>query len=329
MKTVLESSIFKNNTLVKTYSQDFEYPDFEESLEELNFNGVVGTSKEIHMNGIHLEIRDVDTPKNYSIEVAHDFPLFKLHFEIEGDNRYTPANNNGVGVYIPSGHYNLFYLPEVVGTLSYATSHRKTLEIKFTEAYIKKIIGSNFKESLVKLGEAIATKTPFLMWKKSKPISAELQHLINEICVCRYTGMIKNAYLEAKVTELLIVLLAKTDSNAEIHSLADLPEEDYDKILKVETYIQHNLSQAKTIAELALLAGMNTSKLKTDFKKVFGTTIFKYITDLRMKKAVKLILEDKYTIARASAEVGYKNPQHFTVAYKKKYGCLPKALISE
>ena len=48
-----------------------------------------------------------------------------------------------------------------------------------------------------------------------------------------------------------------------------------------------------------------------------------------MEKAKTLILNENYTVAEASYKVGYKNPQHFTVAFKKMYGYLPSELIKE
>lgn len=326
METRLKSKIFKENTVVKTYSKDFVTDDLQEEVQEINNEIIKGISREIQLNGIYLSIRDVTTNKGYQIDVSHDFPLFKLHFEIEGSNRYTPFNSKNQSIYIPHGHYNLFYLPEVNGTLSYKTKRRKTLEIKFTEDYIKKIIGEDFKSTLKDFGHAIDKKQPFVMWESSKRISSELQNTIQEIIKCKYTGTIKKAYLEAKVMELLVVLLAKTRDDNYKKMNIELPKPEYVQILKVEKFIKQNLNKTLTIPELATLAGFNTSKLKRDFKIIFSTTIFKYITELRMIKARKLILDDGTTITQASYEVGYKNPQHFTVAFKKKYGYLPSSL---
>ena len=327
METKLKSSIFEGNTLVKAYTKDFVAESLHEQVEEIDGNGIKGVVNEIQLNGIHLVIRDVVVSVDkYEIDVIHDFPLFKLHFEIEGSNLYTPSNDLSKSVFIPQGHYNLFYFPEVNGTLSYKTNRRKTLEIQFTEAYIKKIIGDDFKSTLQNFGDAIDKKIPFIMWESSKPISTELHTYIQEIIECKYNGGIKKAYLEAKIMELLIVLLAKTNEKNYETTNIKLPKEDYVKILKVESFIKQNLKKPLTIPELAKIAGLNASKLKRDFKIVFSTTIFKYMTELRMCKARKLIIEENYTVTQASYEIGYKNPQHFTVAFKKVYGYLPSKL---
>lgn len=327
MKTILKSSIFENNTLVRTFKKDFENIDFKENKIIVDNEFEKGSITEIQLDGVRVIIRDLKTT-DFNIQVCHDFPFYKLQFEIEGSSRYTPLNKQSTEVYIPNNHYNLFYLPEVNGVLNYKTSYRKTLEIIFTENYIKKIIGNSFKNILHKFGEAISNKKAFLMWENSKPIPPELQAHINEIITCNYPSTLKKPYLEAKVNELLIFLLAQTNDNDSENTDNNLPEEDYKNILKIESHIKKNLKHPLTIPELALIAGMNTSKLKQCFKVVFSTTIFKYITQLRMEKAKHLILNEGYTITEASYKVGYKHSQHFTVAFKKLYGFLPSKLTN-
>ncbi|TYQ00055.1 AraC-like DNA-binding protein [Tenacibaculum adriaticum] len=326
MKTVLKSSIFKDKILVKYFNQDFEVDSFKENTIKLNNSGEIGTVREIQLNGIRIVHRNIKT-SNYKINVSHDFPFFKLQFEIEGSSHYKPFNKSGVEVYIPGGYYNLFYLPEVNGELTYKTNYRKTLEILFTENYIKKIIGDDYKKDLKKFGNSIHEKRDFLMWKKSQPITDELNVHIEEIINCEYSENLKRAYLQAKINELLIFLLEKTNESHLENRNEELTKEDYNNILKVEHYIKSNLEKSLTIPKLAIIAGINTSKLKHDFKIVFSITIFKFITKLRMEKAKKLIIDGDYTVSEAAYKVGYKHSQHFTVAFKKLYGYLPSKMI--
>lgn len=312
--------------MVKTFEKDFKTSNFTEKTTQLNTTLVTGTLTEIALQGLRVSIRNIQI-EDHSIEVQHDFPFFKLQFEIEGNSLYTPKDQCLPNVYIPTAHYNLFYLPEVHGTLNYKKGRRRTLEILFTENYIKDIIGKNFKQILHKFGASISNKTAFFMWQKSQPITSDLQHHIEEILSCNYHKDLKKPYLEAKIKELLILLLAQTNNELNKDTAFNLPETDYKAILKVEHYINLHLKEALTIAELALIAGMNTTKLKQGFKLIFSTTIFKHISCLRMEQAKQLILEKKYTVAEAAYQVGYKHPQHFTVAFKKIYGYLPSDLI--
>ena len=183
--------------------------------------------------------------------------LFDLNKNMH--SHYVPLNSSQTEIFIPNAHYNLFYLPEVNGTLNYKTKRRKTLEILFTEQYLKDIIGTNFKQILHKIGTAISNKTAFLLWEKSKPISIELKSHIHQIVNCKYPDDLKKAYLEAKINELLIQLLAKTNENNYEEENSLLPIEDYKNILKISEYIHINLEKSLTITELAATIGVNTS----------------------------------------------------------------------
>ena len=103
---------------------------------------------------------------------------------------------------------------------------------------------------------------------------------------------------------------------------------DYLALVKVEAYIRKNLKETVKILDLSEIAGFNTTKLKRDFKKLYGMPVFKYITALRMEFAKTLITQDGASIAHAAFEVGYANPQHFTTAFKRTMGYLPSELKS-
>ncbi|WP_256441273.1 helix-turn-helix transcriptional regulator [Chitinophaga sp. HK235] len=79
---------------------------------------------------------------------------------------------------------------------------------------------------------------------------------------------------------------------------------------------------------LRIIPDRNDFKLKKGFKEMFGNTVFGYMNQVRMEKAKLLLLEGKNSIADISFTVGYKNPQHFTAAFKKHFGYLPSELKS-
>lgn len=322
MQTRLKSAIFGKKTLVREYNEDFQNHDLKERTITYDNEYIKGKVDEIMLNGAHLSIRDIEVKKPYQVNVSHDSPLFKLHFEIQGSSLYIPNISKNPSVTIPHGHYNLLYIPEVDGTLYFDTKHRKTLEIRFSEFLLTRHIGSKFKNILKSFGDAITKQQPYLLWKEGRPISPKLGFLLCDAMDCGFRDISKKAYLEAKVVELLITVLNEVSSGEPGKNLVS--KDDYSSILKTDAYIKNNLKKTLTITTLSNIAGLNTSKLKREFKLVFGTTIFKYITELRMAKAKDLIANRGFTVSEASYEVGYKNPQHFTAAFKRMFGYLPK-----
>lgn len=330
MKTQMRSAIFKDKLVVINNPIQFNKEELAENLIDYNHKGIKGTITDIMLNGIHMVIRDLRIrDESYSIEVEHSFSFVKLHFEIEGDNEYIPESNSDRGIYIPQGHYNLFYLPKIKGVLHYKTQRRKTLEITFTEAYLEQLFYPNLKATIPLLAQAITNNTAYTMWDSSKVISPKLYEIIEDIIQCNYTGAIKKAFLESKVVEVLshLFTIINEEENTKIN--LDLSDCDYAKILEVETILKNQFKDKHTLASIAAQVGLNDFKLKKQFKIVFDTTVFHYLMQVRMEYARQLIIEKNLSIGTISEELGYKNPQHFTVAFKKIFGYLPSKLKKE
>ncbi|MGX1023715.1 helix-turn-helix transcriptional regulator [Psychroflexus sp. MBR-150] len=101
---------------------------------------------------------------------------------------------------------------------------------------------------------------------------------------------------------------------------------DYKLIAKCESMIAANLSAPFIgIEALAKKLNISSTKLKMDFKSVYGNTILQYIIDKKMQLAMQLLLTTELQIKHISNQVGYDSPSKFTATFKKKYGKLPSA----
>lgn len=99
-----------------------------------------------------------------------------------------------------------------------------------------------------------------------------------------------------------------------------------EKVLAVKKIIDYELSEHHTISLLAKRVGTNEQYLKKHFKTHCGLTINNYITEKRMRLARELILSGEHRIATVANMVGYSHPTHFTHAFKKTFGILPRSL---
>lgn len=324
MKSIFRSEHFTEKKIVKRYPHDRHYQNLTEEVIHYENSVIKMAVKEIMLDGIHIYIRNEQLSPPFVMEVEHDFPFMKMHFEMEGSSKYTPKNDQSIPVDIPSGHYNFFFLPKVKGALTYDRPVRKTLEINFTKRFLKRIFGNSLKDASTTYGEALNNNTPFIMWKKSKPITPHLHIIIQEIINCKFEGSIKKTYLESKVIEIITILFNEIkNSTSKERNIAN---GDYIKIMKGESILRSNLKNPPTIPELSILTGINQCKLKHLFKQVYGRPIFTYVTELRMEKAKELIADKGFTVTEAAYEIGYKNAQHFTAAFKRKNNYLPSRL---
>lgn len=260
------------------------------------------------------------------IRVTSDEHLIKLHFSLEGEYSYQPLSHIKYLVQIPENHCNMFYYPTTEGRDIFFKSNIKVFEIYVKPILLQKLLGTDFAISFGKLQEAITNSNSFVLWDKSKFIPPQIRSKINEIIQCPYKGEVRKRYLESKLTVLLIDFLMGRQTSKISKNNVKLLNSDYLALVKVEAYIRKNLKEPLKILDLSEIAGFNATKLKRDFKKVYGMPVFKYITALRMDYAKTLITQDGASIAHAAFEVGYANPQHFTTAFKRTMGYVPSEL---
>ena len=151
--------------------------------------------------------------------------------------------------------------------------------------------------------------------------------VINEMRNSPYRGHLKAIYLEAKAIELFLMQINQLD-RLEIARRSKLKARDIESLHAVKTYMELNYNNPCSITELARIAGINQMKLKNGFKELFNTTVFGYLSNLRMQEAKRLLIDEKMYVNEVADLVGYKHPHHFTAAFRKKFGMVPKDLKS-
>ena len=72
---------------------------------------------------------------------------------------------------------------------------------------------------------------------------------------------------------------------------------------------------------------MSRSVLFKKIKSLTGLNPYEFIRELKMKKAVALLLERKYSIGEVSYLTGYPNAKYFSTAFKKYYGKSPSDYV--
>ncbi len=101
-----------------------------------------------------------------------------------------------------------------------------------------------------------------------------------------------------------------------------LPMREQQRIITARDRLLHDLSAPPTIEQLSREVGLNQLKLKQGFKTLFGTSIYAMFQKHRMEQA-RLLLK-KYNVTEVAMTMGYSNISHFSAAYRKQFGILPK-----
>lgn len=94
-------------------------------------------------------------------------------------------------------------------------------------------------------------------------------------------------------------------------------------IRNVHDYMVEHLSERITIEELSREFLLNTTTLKTVFKKVYGTSLAAHMKEHRMEQAAALLLQTQNDIGAVARAVGYESQSRFTAAFRAAYGVSP------
>ena len=250
---------------------------------------------------IHLE-KSFYTERNVAL----------MQFCLHGDCNYkhhTVKNS----ISFKSSEYNTIYIQKGDFRLASGTEHAELLQIYIEEEFFFKQIPGHYYKNGRSFGA---------IFSKNLIVNPKVKNLLSEIQSCEFEGHLKTLYLKAKVIELITIQLA----DVEAEKRGGLKLVEVEKMAEIKELIESSLNESYSLAHLARIAGTNEQYLKKHFKALYGTTVFGYILFCKMQKAKDLLLTGEYRIAEIAEIVGYRHATHFTTAFKKFFGYLPKML---
>ncbi|NBD25750.1 response regulator transcription factor [Paenibacillus glycinis] len=97
------------------------------------------------------------------------------------------------------------------------------------------------------------------------------------------------------------------------------------QIHKAVEYIETNYANDKmSLQDLCRHVLMSTSYFSLVFKQHTGETFVEYLTGVRIAKAKELLRSTSLKFYEIAAEVGYGDPNYFSILFKKRAGMTPK-----
>lgn len=325
---------YKNNDshLVEDIPDNYNIKEHvEDSLIEydrfFNNNDISGTFRKLKINGVSIDFVDVSHEKPIEMDVKQDGDHLEICFELDGHKRYDSKDGNCLETL--NGRYSFFYFKELNGKLSFfpEKGRRRCVEIELSLPFLKRLLNNDLG-ILGKLGDKLLKKEDTVFINNST-ISMQMRNILKELISPsqKLTGVLQKVSIETHINDLiLLVILQIKKISEQTSATSNLSEDDITKIYKAREIILEKIDDPYSLIELARLSGINDFKLKKGFKDVFGTTVFKYLFEERMERSKKLLLGNKFTISEIAYMIGYKNPAHFTAAFKRKFGYLPSDL---
>ena len=154
----------------------------------------------------------------------------------------------------------------------------------------------------------------------------ELDYLLSRIekikTETKDSGQMSEIMLSSLLSEILILVLRKTDNNTE----TALPL----LVRKATGYIHSNFRQVDiSLNSLAQELSVSTGYLGKLLKKSLGKSFNEYLEDVRLKYACSLLELSDMTIREISKSAGYNSSTYFLQVFKKRFGTTPGEYKSE
>ncbi|MCB0497423.1 MAG: helix-turn-helix transcriptional regulator [Cyclobacteriaceae bacterium] len=150
-------------------------------------------------------------------------------------------------------------------------------------------------------------------------MTPEMQRAISKVFETNYTGPLRKMFLQSQVTELLAHFFAFVTSGKK----TEIKELEKEKLYDAREIIISNMAKPPSLNELSKMIGLNSNKLKKNFKELFGIPVFKYLQSERLLKAHELLKSGEMNIQETAWHVGYESISSFSNAFTKMFGYRP------
>ncbi len=321
---------------IKVKDKTGQYASFE-SLYQVNADGQAGVVQkqivvpnpvvpwsitELVMENVKITHALSQIDQNIVLQTTQDSQTVDLFVQLSGQSQIRRSNQSDRRY--RSGQCNLVYTPSYEGELNLGGPAVSTFALQFSAAFFRPLLDEKVS-SLACLAEAMDKGKMHALTPHNPLVTPKMKAILYDLLHCPFKGFSRRLFLEAKVLELLAWQMEQIGANRSEPTGVFRPDE-VDKLVAVKEWLDDHFLQPITLLDVCRLVGLNDFKLKKGFRVLFNTTVFGYLTELRMSHARHLLLESGQTVTEVADALGYRHGHHFTHAFRKHFGYLPGKL---
>ena len=243
----------------------------------------------------------------------------EMHFTLAGEGCLNNLSS-GKQYRFSGNEQNLHYTPQFIGSSHYEEGAvHKFFEIRLTKHFFLSLAQDSspmLMDFAEKVDQAMEVSAQNL------PISLAMHQCIHDIMHLQMTGGLKGLFLQSKCIELLTLQAQAHEHAPDCGDRVCKTSQDKERIYFARDYLVDHAACPPSLTELARVTGLNEFKLKKGFKEVFDTSVFGYLNNFRLNEA-KTSLLSGLSIKQVAEQMGYSSVQHFTRAFKEKFGVTP------
>lgn len=157
------------------------------------------------------------------------------------------------------------------------------------------------------------------------PLNASLLRCLEDLHGCDLDGHSRRLFIRSKAVEILchaFKAMVPDDDVCAIDASAQMTR----GVIKAQKRLAENFVAPPSLDDLAREVGLSRSSLCAGFRQIVGQTVFDYIGDLRMQRALSMLNERAASITQIAYAVGYSHPSSFSLAVQRRFGTTPSEL---
>ncbi|MGG5209534.1 helix-turn-helix domain-containing protein [Chryseobacterium sp. MIQD13] len=280
-------------------------------------NGLLFSSE-----NIRIIIQEDKQPEKFSrLHMIESKASFSLLFLLSPNIRLE-ANDCETKFLFRKNQYILHYSSRE-STAELWTENQETIkyfQIQINYQYIFNLIDPESSRENAEILENMIRNNYIFLHKKTPPyMTVEMHMILNELISYSKKGMMQRLFVEAKIIKLLILIFEQFNEK-------NKTQEDPGISFLVKKFIDENYHRSIRAEDIGKLTGFSQNKIRKEFKYQYNMTVTDYISELRMLKAKKMIIDKDIMIKEIAIECGYEYVQNFTRAFRKKFGVSPEKM---
>jgi AraC family transcriptional regulator, transcriptional activator of the genes for pyochelin and ferripyochelin receptors len=319
VKSLTDDTLLHSNNYT---ASDFNSPELIGGTKQVESPGMKGSMSQWFFDGIRISHSNLIYSENSAVEWTGSLDAVTLGFNLRGNVVIEQKGLNRSFSFSNQQH-NVLYAGTQENIMRNECSESEMFIVQFNrDAFLR--LTENTTDNLLDFRDKILTGKPVMLSPQNALIDQEIGSIIKSVLNCPYSGGTKKMFFLSKAIELLVLqarIFDRSKNTDPVHCKSDY---DKERILFAKEYLEQHYDVPPTLTSLAQVAGINEFKLKKGFKEVLGTTAFGYLTNYKMEMAKTRLAEKQTTISQLAYELGYSSPQHFSAAFKNKFGYPPK-----
>jgi AraC-like DNA-binding protein len=96
-------------------------------------------------------------------------------------------------------------------------------------------------------------------------------------------------------------------------------------VRRVQDFLEENLDRDMDLRTIAREASLSPYYFSRAFTACVGVPPYRYLIELRIRRAAALLRETELTVTQICMRVGFRNLPHFTTTFRRHTGLTPSA----